>query len=90
VNSSVAIPGIVHSATSKSAGAGGSAPGRDRCRCGTNIHGHTGFNAAPAEKASAEAALAQAQWILDKTFVRAWVTGRVEQFACAPAMSSIH
>src|SRR6267142_2057707 len=35
----------------------------------------------PAEKASAEAALAQAQVELDKTFVRAGVTGRVEQFA---------
>ena len=35
----------------------------------------------PAEKASAQAALAQAQVDLDKTFVRAGVTGRVEQFA---------
>jgi multidrug resistance efflux pump len=35
----------------------------------------------PAEKASAEASLAQAQVDLDKTFVRAGVTGRVEQFA---------
>jgi len=35
----------------------------------------------PAEKASAEAALAQAQVDLDKTFIRAGVTGRVEQFA---------
>jgi len=35
----------------------------------------------PAEKASAEAALAQAQVDLDKTFVRAGVAGRVEQFA---------
>jgi multidrug resistance efflux pump len=35
----------------------------------------------PAEKASAEAALAQAQVDMDKTFVRAGVTGRVEQFA---------
>ena len=34
----------------------------------------------PAEKASAEAALAQAQVELDKTFVRAGVDGRVEQF----------
>jgi len=34
----------------------------------------------PAEKASAEAALAQAQADLDKTIVRAGVTGRVEQF----------
>lgn len=34
----------------------------------------------PAEKASAEAALAQAQVDLDKTVVRAGVTGRVEQF----------
>lgn len=34
----------------------------------------------PAEKASAEAALAQAQTDLDKTVVRAGVTGRVEQF----------
>jgi multidrug resistance efflux pump len=34
----------------------------------------------PAEKASAEAALAQAQVDLDKTFVRAGVNGRVEQF----------
>ena len=35
----------------------------------------------PAEKASAEAALAQAQVELDKTLVRAGVSGRVEQFA---------
>src|SRR5246127_3517686 len=35
----------------------------------------------PAEKASAEAALAQAQVELDKTVVRAGVDGRVEQFA---------
>jgi len=34
----------------------------------------------PAEKASAEAALAQAQVEYDKTFVRAGVDGRVEQF----------
>lgn len=34
----------------------------------------------PAEKASAEAALAQAQVELDKTYVRAGVDGRVEQF----------
>lgn len=34
----------------------------------------------PAEKASAEAALAQAQTELDKTVVRAGVNGRVEQF----------
>ncbi len=34
----------------------------------------------PAEKASAEASLAQAQVDLDKTFVRAGVDGRVEQF----------
>jgi multidrug resistance efflux pump len=34
----------------------------------------------PAEKASAEAALAQAQVDLDKTFIRAGVNGRVEQF----------
>lgn len=37
-------------------------------------------NLLPAEKASAEAALAQAQTDLDKTIVRAGVTGRVEQF----------
>ena len=35
----------------------------------------------PAEKASAEAALAQAQVELDKTVIRAGVSGRVEQFA---------
>ena len=34
----------------------------------------------PAEKASAEAALAQAQVEYDKTFIRAGVAGRVEQF----------
>lgn len=34
----------------------------------------------PAEKASAEAALAQAQVDVDKTFIRAGVDGRVEQF----------
>ena len=38
----------------------------------------------PAEKASAEAALAQAQVDLDKTFVRAGVDGRVEQFVLRP------
>ena len=36
--------------------------------------------ALPAEKASAEAALAQAQVELDKTVIRAGVSGRVEQF----------
>jgi multidrug resistance efflux pump len=35
----------------------------------------------PAQKASAEAALAQAQVELNKTVIRAGVTGRVEQFA---------
>jgi multidrug resistance efflux pump len=35
----------------------------------------------PAQKASAEAVLAQAQVDLDKTVIRAGVTGRVEQFA---------
>ena len=35
----------------------------------------------PAQKASAEAALAEAQVDLDKTIVRAGVSGRVEQFA---------
>ncbi|UPK29832.1 HlyD family secretion protein [Bradyrhizobium sp. 195] len=34
----------------------------------------------PAQKASAEAALAQAQVDLDKTFIRAGIDGRVEQF----------
>jgi multidrug resistance efflux pump len=34
----------------------------------------------PAEKASAEAALAEAQVNLDKTYIRAGVAGRVEQF----------
>jgi multidrug resistance efflux pump len=34
----------------------------------------------PAEKATAEAAMAEAQVSLDKTFVRAGVSGRVEQF----------
>ncbi|WP_439922825.1 HlyD family secretion protein [Nitrobacter sp. JJSN] len=38
----------------------------------------------PAEKASAEAALAQAQVDLDKTYVRAGVDGRVEQFLLRP------
>ena len=38
----------------------------------------------PAEKASAEAALAQAQVELDKTVVRAGVDGRVEQFSLRP------
>src|SRR4029077_1241707 len=38
----------------------------------------------PAEKASAEAALAEAQVDLDKTFVRAGVDGRVEQFGLRP------
>jgi len=35
----------------------------------------------PAQKASAEAALAEAEVALDKTTIRAGVTGRVEQFA---------
>jgi multidrug resistance efflux pump len=35
----------------------------------------------PAEKASAQAALAQAQVELDKTVIRAGISGRVEQFA---------
>jgi multidrug resistance efflux pump len=35
----------------------------------------------PAEKASAEAALTEAQVDLDKTYIRAGVAGRVEQFA---------
>ena len=38
----------------------------------------------PAEKASAEAALAEAQVDLDKTFIRAGFDGRVEQFALRP------
>ncbi len=38
----------------------------------------------PAEKASAEAVLAEAQVDLDKTFVRAGVDGRVEQFFVRP------
>jgi len=38
----------------------------------------------PAEKASAEATLAQAQVDLDKTYVRAGVDGRVEQFLVRP------
>ncbi|MBR0700800.1 HlyD family secretion protein [Bradyrhizobium diazoefficiens] len=38
----------------------------------------------PAQKASAEAALAQAQVDLDKTLVRAGVDGRVEQFLVRP------
>jgi multidrug resistance efflux pump len=38
----------------------------------------------PAEKASAEAALAEAQVDLDKTFIRAGVNGRVEQFLLRP------
>lgn len=38
----------------------------------------------PAEKASAEAALAQAQVDLDKTVIRAGVAGRVEQFSLRP------
>lgn len=38
----------------------------------------------PAEKASAEASLAQAQVEYDKTFIRAGVDGRVEQFLLRP------
>jgi multidrug resistance efflux pump len=38
----------------------------------------------PAQKASAEAALAQAQVELDKTVIRAGVDGRVEQFTLRP------
>jgi multidrug resistance efflux pump len=38
----------------------------------------------PAEKASAEAAVAQAQVELDKTVIRAGVNGRVEQFFLRP------
>src|SRR5712672_2279154 len=45
----------------------------------------TGLSALlPAEKASAEAALAEAQVDLDKTFIRAGVDGRVEQFGLKP------
>ena len=43
----------------------------------------------PAQKASAEAALAQAQVDLNKTVIRAGVTGRVEQFLLRLAISSI-
>jgi multidrug resistance efflux pump len=38
----------------------------------------------PAEKATAEAALAEAQVDLDKTYIRAGVNGRVEQFLLRP------
>ena len=38
----------------------------------------------PAEKASAEAALAQAQVDMDKTSIRASIAGRVEQFSLRP------
>jgi multidrug resistance efflux pump len=38
----------------------------------------------PAEKASAEAALAEAQVDLDKTFIRAGFDGRIEQFGLRP------
>jgi len=38
----------------------------------------------PAEKASAEAALGQARVDLDKTFIRAGIAGRVEQFVLRP------
>ncbi len=38
----------------------------------------------PAEKASAQAALAQAQVDMDKTYIRAGVAGRVEQFTLRP------
>jgi multidrug resistance efflux pump len=38
----------------------------------------------PAEKASAEASVAEAQVDLDRTFIRAGVDGRVEQFALRP------
>jgi multidrug resistance efflux pump len=38
----------------------------------------------PAERASAEAALAEAQVDLEKTFIRAGVDGRVEQFGLRP------
>jgi multidrug resistance efflux pump len=38
----------------------------------------------PAEKASAEATLAQAQVDLDKTYIRASIDGRVEQFLVRP------
>ncbi|QIB33833.1 HlyD family secretion protein [Ancylobacter pratisalsi] len=38
----------------------------------------------PAQKASAEAALAQAQVVLDKTTIRAGTDGRVEQFTLRP------
>ena len=49
----------------------------------------------PAEKASAQAALAEAQVDLDKTFIRAGVDGRVEQFTLSvgdvvnPVMRSV-
>jgi multidrug resistance efflux pump len=43
----------------------------------------------PAEKATAEAELAEAQVELGKTVIRAGVSGRVEQFFCGSATSSI-
>lgn len=43
----------------------------------------------PAEKTTAEAELAEAQVELGKTVIRAGVSGRVEQFFCGSATSSI-
>ena len=58
------------------------APGHDRCRHGRQADRprRSISTLLPAEKASAEAALAQAEVDLAKTVVRAGVSGRVEQF----------
>ena len=62
----------------RAAGPHGCGHGRHRRQAGRRERVSTVL---PAEKASAEAALAQAQVELDKTVVRAGVSGRVEQFA---------
>src|SRR5258705_12053733 len=78
----------------------GIVPQRDIEKLGVAVAGRQGFLDAaaaskqsamtrlsvllPAEKASAEAALAEAQVDLDKTFIRAGVDGRIEQFGLRP------
>ena len=80
-------PGIVPQRDIEKLDSGGRRPpGLRRCRDGFAKQSATMRVSAllPAEKASAEAALAEAQVDLDKTFIRAGVDGRVEQFTLRP------
>ena len=79
-------PGIVAAARHRKARSAARGPSRRaRCRDGfKTIRDDRVTSLLPAEKASAEAALAEAQVDLDKTIIRAGVDGRVEQFALRP------